>query len=355
MAVGCVYRQGITEQDHVACLSDAVLQEVVSCDACESCPFHTTTKREPLPTVPAGRKGFGDLVADALAAVGIEKTEDCRCGSRQAKLNRWWPFDASRIDPRWAVAVTTAPRAETTLTQCVGSLRQAGWEPIIFAEPNSHKIADAETIWNKQKRGVWHNWLNSAKWCLSKTKADWILTVQDDVVFHPDSKTFAESLLWPSERAGYLSLYCPKHYQLKHDDPTRWGPGVRRIITRSMWGACALIWPREVLREVVNHKIARRWKGVLPQGDHKAEVRAERKADPSKIKNSDTAIGRIMRATQREMWYVDPSPAQHVARYSSVNHGGNRGRRNCHRCADFGQPLAEQVPWNGKTVKVQHG
>jgi len=327
---------------------------VVPCAACESCPFHTTTKREPLPTVPTGRKGLGDLVSDALAAVGIEKTDDCRCGSRQAKLNRWWPFDASRIDPRWTVAVTTAPRAETTLTQCVSSLRAAGWEPIVFAEPGSHKVGDAETIWNKTQRGVWHNWLHASRWCLKHTRADWVLTVQDDVIFHPDSKAFAESVLWPSERCGFLSLYTPKHYQLKHDQPDRWGPGIRRITTRSLWGACALVWPRDVLQAVVDHPVARKWVGVLPRTG-KAEARRERKANPALVANSDTAIGRIVRRLQREFWFVDPSPAQHVARFSSIGHGGNLGRRNCHRCADHARPLTEQVPHSGQTWSVQHG
>ena len=40
-------------------------------------------------------------------------------------------------DQRWSVAITTAPRQDCTLKKCVESVRQCGWEPVIFAEPGS--------------------------------------------------------------------------------------------------------------------------------------------------------------------------------------------------------------------------
>lgn len=36
--------------------------------------------------------GLGDVVARALEAVGIRKRKGCKCGQRQATLNRWFPF-----------------------------------------------------------------------------------------------------------------------------------------------------------------------------------------------------------------------------------------------------------------------
>lgn len=47
---------------------------------------------------PVGRRkgptptGLGDVVARALEAVGIRKRQGCKCGQRQATLNRWFPF-----------------------------------------------------------------------------------------------------------------------------------------------------------------------------------------------------------------------------------------------------------------------
>jgi len=350
--------EGVTE-----CGCPDIPQAQVPTTTCNTCPFHTSEPAaSALPLTKQPIRGAGDLIAAGLSAVGIKKKDGCGCGSRQAKLNRLIPFAGSRVDARWAVAVTTAPRTGNTLPQCVSSLRTAGWEPIIFAEPGSQTIEDAETVTNKTKLGIWHNWLQSARWCVHNTNAAFILTVQDDVTFHPDSKTFTESILWPSSKCGFVSLYTPKHYQIKDGDPDAWQPGIRRVRTGSLWGACALVWPRSVLQEVVDHPIASSWLGVRPKsvgpvptgrtndrtnpagGTGPTSWREQRKADPSLINNSDTAIGRILKALQREFWYVDPSPAQHVARFSTVNHGDNTGRRNCYRCADCTVPLADQVP-----------
>lgn len=342
----CHHRIDLHTGGSVRCLSADVSEEILPVSACDACAFNTaklpaTTESKTYPKPPM--QGVGDVIAAGLSAVGIKKQKGCGCGSRQAKLNRLLPFPGSRHDKRWAVAVTTAPRVGCTVINCINSLRSAGWEPVAFAEPGSHDLGDVETIANPEKLGLWHNWLQSANWCLEHTRADWILTVQDDVVFHPESKSFVESLLWPSRRCGFLSLYTPRHYQLKAGNPEAWGPGVRRIRTGNLWGACALIWPRPVLQQLVSHPIARSWQGVMPKRG-KAEARAARKADPSLINNSDTAIGRILNRMRREMWFVDPSLAEHVSLTSTVGHGSNTGRRNCYRCADCDRPIRDQVP-----------
>jgi|GEM_PF-2027510 len=244
----------------------------------------------------------------------------------------------------WVAVVTTAPRREPTLEHCVDSMRVAGWEPVVFAEPGSVAV-EAQTITHPERLGVWHNWLASVRWALQHTDADVIMTVQDDSLFHSDSRAVAEQLLWPSANCGFLSLYTAKHYQLKHDNPNAWTTGVRRVKTRNFWGSCALAWPRPVLEQALKTKIARNWLGVLPRRrSQHADAVARRKAEPHRIQNSDTAIGKIVNSLKREMWFIDPSPVSHVARHSAIGHGGNLGRRNCYRCADHAIPLAEQVP-----------
>lgn len=250
------------------------------------------------------------------------------------------PVRAPR-DGRWFIAVTTAPRKECTLAKCVQSIRECGWEPMVFAEPGSTST-DCETVWNKERLGIWHNWIHSARWCLEHTSSELILTVQDDALFHPESRVFAESILWPSDDAGFISLYTPKHYTIRKDKTIR-DPGVNRIFTRSLWGACALIWDRRVLREVVGHTIAATWSGAMPRSRSPSVIQ-KRLDNPHTIANSDTAIGKIMNRMKRTMWFVDPSPVQHIARYSTIAHGDNSGRRNAHRIADHQVPLAEQVP-----------
>lgn len=258
---------------------------------------------------------------------------------------------------KWSVVVTTAPRKEPTLQLCVDSLRDCGWEPIVLAEPNS-PLSDALTIHNPERLGVWHNWVKSVKVAL-KTDAEVILTVQDDSVFHPDSKDFVETCMWPANDCGFISLYTPKHYTVYSDKVMRkrkrLNPnastirpvGLNKIKTRSLWGACALVWPRKVLEHIITAKLITEWAGATPKSRN-PKVYESRRANPHTIANSDTAIGKLMNWNHYTMWFIDPSPVSHVARYSAINHGGNEGRRNAYRLADHSIPLTNQVFPNGQ-------
>lgn len=251
---------------------------------------------------------------------------------------------------KWAVAVTSAPRKDCTLLQCLEYLEDCGWDPIVFAEPGTTPTS-CLTVHNPIRLGVWHNWLNSARWCLSNTDAEAILTVQDDCSFHPDSKEFVESLMWPPD-CGFISLYTPKHYTIKKDGTYR-PTGVNRVVTRSLWGACALVWPRAVLEQVVKHKQTTCWYGAGPKKSRKEnktrwEIRRNawyknKKDNPHTIANSDTAIGKIVNRLNKKMYFIDPSPVEHIALYSSINHGDNKGRRNAFRIADHSLPLGTQL------------
>lgn len=242
---------------------------------------------------------------------------------------------------KWQVAITTAPRHDCTLNECLESIRVCGWQDIaVFAEPGSTET-DAKTVRNQRRLGVWHNFYSSCRWCLENTSADVILTVQDDSLFHPESKDFVDSILWPSATTGFVSLYTPKHYSLKGKQlrPT----GVNHIRTSSLWGACAIAWPRKVLEQFVVHQVARNWLGARPRSGSKS-VMQKRKDNPHMIANSDTAIGKVMNAMKRSMWFIDPSLVQHIARHSTINHGDNSGRRNAYRIADYEKVLSEQIP-----------
>lgn len=239
---------------------------------------------------------------------------------------------------KWFSAVTTAPRKDCTLLRCVESMRIAGFDPVIFAEPGATQ-SDCETIANPQRLGVWHNWLASCYSALA-SDADFILTVQDDSVFHPDSREFIELIQWP-KNAAFVSLYTPKHYSKGRDKKFR-PVGINRIVTRSLWGACALVWRPDVLRRVVYSDIAKRWAGARPRSGN-VSVIERRRNNPETIANSDTAIGKIANDLGLSMYFVDPSPVSHIARYSTIGHGGNDGRRNAYRIADHSLPLAYQV------------
>jgi hypothetical protein len=239
----------------------------------------------------------------------------------------------------WFVAVTTAPRKRCTLQECLDSIRNAGWEPTVFAEPGS-TLTDAFTITNEDKKGVWHNWLASARYALEKTDAKLILTVQDDSLFHPESRQFVESIEWPSD-AGFVSLYTAKHYSFSNNGELR-PIGINRINTKSFWGSVALAWKREVLQAAVDSSVASKWLGVKPRSGSVSVIKSRRN-NPALIANSDAAHGKIVRSLGLSVYCIDPSPVQHIAIHSTISHGGNTGRRNCYRCADHDTPLADQV------------
>jgi hypothetical protein len=257
---------------------------------------------------------------------------------------------------KWCTVVTTAPRKDPTLSTCLDSLLIAGFNPYIFAEPGSYRELNqayqTRMFVHSQRKGVWWNWIESCRWALENTDANVIMTVQDDSIFHPDSKEIAENFMWPSEDVGFVSLYTPKHYSLMPRQRSIERPtGLNRINTKSLWGACALIWPRKVLEMVMSHELIDNWLGAPLKTKSAWEERKKRRKDePWTIQNSDTAIGKIMNRENRSMWFIDPSPVQHIATSSACGHGDNKGRRNCGRCAKFAIPLSEQLPFhvNGK-------
>jgi len=259
-------------------------------------------------------------------------------------------------DSDWCVAITTAPRkGEETLSLCIDSLRVAGWEnPIVFAEPEAVVPEGTETIRNETRRGCFHNWLYSARWALENTSAKMILCVQDDAVFHPDSREFAEKhCLWPSDDTGFVSLYTPSHYTSgKHGLRD---PGINHVKTTCLWGTLAVIWRREVLEAVVSDSKTNEWLGIAPKKTEAEKTNKEarasrvqayydnRRANPHLINNSDYLAGYVVNKLRKKMYFVDPSPVYHSSKVSTIGHGGNKGQRNCLRCADHSVELERQV------------
>lgn len=229
-----------------------------------------------------------------------------------------------------AVAITTAPRAVSTLRRCVLSICAAGIRPIVFAEPDTQLFdvgTMADVVQHERRRGAWHNFRSSAATMLRETTSNTIVLVQDDAVVHPDTFRLVDQstdmyrINW--QKCGVASLYTPRHYHRSRE--RTWYP----VRTRSLHGAVCLAFDRNNLEATITHEIARAWR----------RAGAEKQTpDGTKIKNVDTAIGEICNARRRQMWFLALSPTQHVATTSSLGHGSNRGLRNCNPCADFDQP-----------------
>jgi len=236
----------------------------------------------------------------------------------------------------------------------VESLVRAGATDVrIFAEPESYlgdviNRPNITVIQRPFRFGAWHNWLAMANQLLEESSATLIMTVQDDTVFAPGALRYAADHWCELLDVGFLSLYTPKHYQLKwlvkrgdrtlrhaanEEEAARfaaklpggyyekyvWPEGINRIRTRALWGTCAVIFPREVLRQALKTRIAAKWKGVAS--------RRKRVREPWEIANVDTAIGRMMNQLRRSMYFVNPAMAQHIADVSAIGHGGRGGRR----------------------------
>lgn len=266
---------------------------------------------------------------------------------RRTSIKKHTPMPVPKPkDNEWCCVVTTSPRQIPTVTQCVESIIKAGWTPTVFAEPDSIVVPGVKYVNNETRQGAFHNWLNSIKYALTKSDVKYILSVQDDSLFHPDSREFTESIMFPSDDTGFISLYTAKHYSTDWSENLK-PTGVNRITTSSLWGACALVFERSVLQQVVDHPLTEIWTGIPPANateEERHHVLQAKKEHPYLIQNVDTLIGKIMNSLHLGMYFIDPSPVEHIAVVSSIGHGSNTGKRNCLRKADFNKPLKEQVP-----------
>jgi hypothetical protein len=284
--------------------------------------------------------------------------------NRKAKYDRWSelidlivpkhskpriPKPLNPIEPvkdsDWFVAVTTAPRKDPQLVKCLDSIYRCGWKPVVFAEPDSVTVEEYPYVRNSERLGAFHNWLKTMRASLN-TDAKYILSVQDDSLFHPDSKKLVEQLMWPTNNVGFISLYTAKHYSQNLSGEMK-PVGLNRLVTSSLWGACALVFPRTVVEQILDHPLTKNWTGIAPKhlnDREKLNLIKEKKEKPYLIQNVDTLIGQVLNGIGLEMWCIDPSPVQHIAIYSSIGHADNNtGKRNCLRCADHKKPLDEQV------------
>ena len=276
-----------------------------------------------------------------LPSGGFARTAARVMIKRAIANSRKRPKRIKRRDETFHVAITTAPRKEPTIHKAIASFRNAGWEPTVYAEPGS-EATDAKTIWNQQRLGIWHNWLASVRHSLETTSQPFIITAQDDIAIHPQAKDLANEII---ERGspytdGFFSFYTPRHYARNRYA----GPGIKKVNTKSLWGACCLMWKREVLEKVIADPLVEKWIGApVRTKSARKRIYERRRNDPSLVANSDTAIGKIVRGMELPMYFVVPSPAIHIARYSSISHGGNHGNRNCAPCANHSEPLRQQI------------
>jgi hypothetical protein len=253
----------------------------------------------------------------------------------------------------WTCIVTTAPRSICTLKLTCESLVDCGWTPIIFAEPGSTDLSSTyETHWNTQRLGIWRNWLQASAWALAQNTSH-VITVQDDVDFHPETKDWLDILDWPSN-TGFISPYTPRPYQTWKNGSPR-PVGLNPVKMRSCWTGQSLCFTHDVLTKLVNHPRAPLWCGLPPRHQRNPQGRIAhrefKQANPHLIQNSDYIIGSILQVDLGlTLYYPNPSLATHCNPVSSVNHGSNTGRRNSKYIAHFDRPIEQQLDPNRNSL-----
>jgi len=201
----------------------------------------------------------------------------------------------------WAVGVTTAPRAQPTLSWCLDSLMRAGWQsPHLFVDASADvpdRFRGVPMTWRDKRIGAWSNYyLALAELVATQPRADAYLLVQDDAFFYDreDLCDYLTEVLWPSDPPGLVSLYCSAAYTARD---AGWHP----LQGEWLWGALAFVFPNEIARQCLADPLV-----TSPSWN-----------EPG-CANIDSLIGRWANVRQIPIWYPSPSLVQHVGNTSTI-------------------------------------
>jgi hypothetical protein len=250
-----------------------------------------------------------------LAIQNIRAEDDCVAVSSETNaqanldcpdLAKLIPLPKRRCGPRvtdWAVGVTTAPRNQATLDDCLASLAAAGWkESRLFIDGDvSLSTASAALLATRHSPqiGAWPNYyLALGELVMRSPHADAYLLVQDDAVFfkHPLLRSYVESVLWPGHSPGLVSLFCSRAY-------TQPAAGWHQLEEPFVWGAQAIIFSHSAAlalladEQIVEHRLQ-------PAEDGLAKI--------------DVAIGQWAARTGTPVYLPTPSLVQHIGHVSAL-------------------------------------
>lgn len=203
----------------------------------------------------------------------------------------------------WSVGITTAPRKQNTLAQTLTSLKTAGWDkPQLFAEPGTVIPKEFKELPISQRNevlGAFPNWyLALTELVLRNPRAEAYFLCQDDVLFSKDLRNYLEFNLWPAERVGVVSIYCPSHYRQELE------PGFAREDRGwDSWGALAYIFPNPSARSLLSDSMVLNHRDFGPaEGLH----------------HIDSVVGFWCERNQLPYYVHSPSLAQHIGESSTI-------------------------------------
>jgi hypothetical protein len=340
-AVDCPFQVPTQRGDRVTCISSMVVggEKPFAKATCEKCTLRDIpTATRPTKATAAKKIRFtheckhrGKVVSRQPCNVGCTglratvvdvhicdnpetRTERCTVQYRRTDAVACVGCDA-REEPTpqemWACGVAAAPRNTAIQRKCFASLHAAGWDNILVsAEPKTPIWDQPYLEWHcsETKQFAFPNFVRLLRHLLvRRPHAKYFHLVQDDTVFALGLREYLERALWPTPRAGCVSLYTPSHYA---SIPAKNGwIEVTRKHAKSIWGACSLVFPREVAERLLAR--SRWWK-------RKGQI--------------DVWVGQEIRRMGLAYCCASPSLAQHIGGDSPMRHGAATGRR---RAADF--------------------
>lgn len=232
------------------------------------------------------------------------------------------------------LGITTAPRpgGERYLSKTIGSAYSAGFcRMVISAEPvtdvgefpECSEFVSCDCFRNDKVLGNYGNFKALAeKLLLLCDDDDVIVTAEDDIEFCADAAkkiiNFMQPFLAGREKSkdfGFFAAFSSSCHQ-GHLQPNSIAP----LKTTSLWGACSLVWTKESLQALLDHRIFKEWRGL---DDNRYSI-----GDP-RIKHVDTCISKVMDKLDRKMYFCRPSLVKHIGVASSLRKKAWTPDRNC--------------------------
>jgi len=229
------------------------------------------------------------------------------------------------------LGITTAPRPDGVqyLENTLISAKKAGFHRVILCcddiMPPLEQFGDEcfpsggiQVFVNPKRLGNYGNFKELAEKVLHfSDDNEPIVTAEDDIEFCSDAhkQILLDMAFTPIDDFGFFAAYSSSCHQ-NHLLPNSVAP----LKTTSLWGACCLVWTKESLQALVNHKTFKEWRGL---DDNRYSI-----GDP-RIKHVDTCISKVMDKLDRKMYFCRPSLVRHIGTISSLRKKAWTPDRNC--------------------------
>ena len=241
-------------------------------------------------------------------------------------------FPSSTSSPKkvvWSYGITTVPeRKETTLPYTFRSLHSSGFvNPTLFADGEADRrdyhwqFCTSDVVCRSTRLGPFLNWV-LALWELygREPHADLYAIFQDDIIVSRNLRAYLERTLLDSsgqvDREGYYNLFtsvgCHDYWDKRKvlTPPYGWVESAQLG-----WGACALVFDREAVMELLSNRELIRKPTSLSIKERSYKI-------DGIVSDVLTARGRPSEVDMEDWheWVHLPSLVQHVGEVSTIGH-----------------------------------